>query len=45
MAEGKDDPRPESLKLLKKHFGTKGSIVAYKDKLNKACEVFPAYGE
>ncbi|WP_099325983.1 DUF2779 domain-containing protein [Candidatus Kuenenia stuttgartiensis] len=50
LAEGKDDPRPELLKLLKKHLDTKGSIVAYKayfekDKLNKACEVFPAYGE
>ncbi|OHB71755.1 MAG: hypothetical protein A2W17_10360 [Planctomycetes bacterium RBG_16_41_13] len=50
LAEGKDDPRPELLKLLKKHLDTKGSIVAYKayfekDNLNKACEVFPAYGE
>ncbi|WP_295099928.1 DUF2779 domain-containing protein [uncultured Candidatus Kuenenia sp.] len=50
LAEGKDDPRPELLKLLKKHLGMKGSIVTYnasfeKDKLNKACEAFPAYRE
>ena len=50
LAEGKDDPHPELLKLLKKHLGIKGSIVTYnasfeKDKLNKACEAFPAYRE
>ena len=45
LAQGTDDPRPELLRLLKKHLGSKGSIVTYnasfeKDKLNKATEVY-----
>ena len=48
LAEGTDDPRPELLRLLKKHLGSKGSIVTYnasfeKDKLNKATEVYSEY--
>jgi hypothetical protein len=48
LADGKDDPRPELLKLLKKHLSAKGLIVTYnasfeKDKLNRACEVFPEF--
>jgi hypothetical protein len=48
LAEGTDDPRPELLRLLKKHLGTNGSIITYnasfeKDKLNKATEIFTEY--
>ena len=48
LADGKIDPRPELLELLKKYLGTRGSIVAYqasfeKEKLNRACEAFPEY--
>lgn len=50
LADGKGDPRPELLKLLKKHLGAKGSIVTYnasfeKDKLNRACDAFPEFAE
>lgn len=48
LAEGTADPRAELLRLLKKHLGTKGSIVTYnasfeKDKLNKAAETYTEY--
>ena len=48
LADGKGDPRPDLLRLLKKHLGAKGSIVTYnasfeKDKLNRACEAFPEF--
>ena len=48
LHRGKDDPRPEILRLLKKYLGSKGSIVAYNagfeiDKIAKCCEVFPGY--
>ncbi|MBL7995767.1 DUF2779 domain-containing protein, partial [bacterium] len=48
LADGKADPRQELLRLLKKHLGAKGSIVAYnasfeKDKLNRACEAYPEF--
>lgn len=50
LAEGKEDPRPEFLTLLKSLLGKKGSIVAYnasfeKEKLNMACEAFGKYQE
>jgi len=48
LAEGKEDPRPELLKLLKKHLGNKGSIIAYnasfeKGRLKESAEVFSSY--
>ncbi|KAB2879817.1 DUF2779 domain-containing protein [bacterium] len=50
LADGKHDPRPELLKLLKKHLGHQGSIITYsasfeKDKLNRACEAFPEFAK
>ncbi|MBL7960909.1 DUF2779 domain-containing protein, partial [bacterium] len=50
LADGKCDPRPELLKLLKKHLGDHGSIITYnatfeKDKLHRACEVYPEYAQ
>lgn len=48
LAEGREDPRPELLGLLKSHLGANGSIVTYnesfeKGKLNKAAAMFPEY--
>jgi hypothetical protein len=50
LADGTTDPRVEILKRLKKLLGDKGSIVAYnasfeKDKLKKACDVYPEYAK
>jgi hypothetical protein len=48
LSDGKGDPRPEILALLKSLLGKKGSIIAYnagfeKDKLSKACDVYAEY--
>ncbi len=48
LADGKQDPRPEILKLLKELLGKKGSIIAYnagfeKGKLADACATFTVY--
>jgi len=48
LAEGRDDPRPEWLRLLKQHLGDHGSIVCYhesfeKTVLRRACEAYPEY--
>jgi hypothetical protein len=48
LADGKKDPRPEMLKLLKELLGNSGSIIAYnssfeKDKLADACATFIEY--
>lgn len=48
LSENKSDPRPQVLKLLKKHLGTKGSVIAYnagfeKKVLRKTVKAYPAY--
>lgn len=50
LAEGREDPRPELLKLLKKYIGNNGSIIAYnasfeKGRLKELAEVFSSYRE
>ena len=50
LANGKDDPRPELLKLLKKYLGNKGSIITYnasfeKGRLNEMTKVYSSYNE
>jgi len=49
LSDGKSDPRPEILKMLKSELGGKGSIVAfnagYEIRVLKSCVVyFPEYG-
>jgi len=48
LADGKNDPRPEILKLLKESLGTEGSIVAYnmsfeKGRLNEMAETYTQF--
>jgi len=50
LADGKEDPRPELLKLLKMYLGNEGSIITYnasfeKGRLNESTKVFTSYNE
>ncbi len=50
LAEGKDDPRPELLKELRKVIRPSGSVIAFNAgfesfRLNEMAEAFPEYGE